>query len=613
MRIRSWLGLLSLVFVATGLTGAPALAQAKLVTVSKMENGVTSRRGFVVILRENAPAVMLSQQTQHDRNAEAAAQIVERLLPELRGNAVAPPDGSTDPTPPFRVIVEDSDAAEEASRRDVLWLNELPDELMKLIENPDDNWAKGLSPEWIRAEAAEKAIARLTSQSQVIRTQLGNLQKQLEMSQLQGAAAKVELATLRRQLEAARTSGEAGNSGEDARRIEAQNQQIAALRSQLTALQALLDDASARDAAQKAQLEQLGRQLNAALARAASEERKRRQAQRANPQTDADLKAEYSALLAAKTELQERLLNADAELTALTINLLAERKRGEDTLALLAASEAANRDLRARTPGQLDDQTLEHQILAEARAQLAEERAMSEQAMRQVSLLTQQTAALRAQLLQLQQLLDEAQAKDQQREAEIATLGVNLNTALARVAAEQRNRAELEAAERARLDAEIGGLNSYRSAFLASLSEVLGDADGLRIVGERFVFRSEAVFGTSLADVSPDGRALLARFATVLRAISDEIPDDVDWVILIEGHTDIQPLSAGRPFADNWELSQARALAVLRYLVEQEGVPPGRLGAAGFGAFQPMDPRDTAEAMAQNRRIELTFVIRPRR
>jgi chemotaxis protein MotB len=67
------------------------------------------------------------------------------------------------------------------------------------------------------------------------------------------------------------------------------------------------------------------------------------------------------------------------------------------------------------------------------------------------------------------------------------------------------------------------------------------------------------------------------------------------------------PLSGQGEFADNWELSQARALSVVRYMVNFLGIPPSRLAANGFGQYQPVNSEDTPEARAQNRRIELKF------
>jgi chemotaxis protein MotB len=95
-----------------------------------------------------------------------------------------------------------------------------------------------------------------------------------------------------------------------------------------------------------------------------------------------------------------------------------------------------------------------------------------------------------------------------------------------------------------------------------------------------------------------------------LDEIKAEIPSGIDWIIRVDGHTDNVPLSGQGEFRDNWELSQARALAVVRYMQDQLGFPPERLAATGFGEYRPVAEGDTPEARAQNRRIELKLTER---
>ena len=115
-----------------------------------------------------------------------------------------------------------------------------------------------------------------------------------------------------------------------------------------------------------------------------------------------------------------------------------------------------------------------------------------------MALLNQQTAELRRQLDGLQGLLDAAEASDAAAQVQIETLGANLNAALARVAAEERARAELEARERARLEAEAQDLTRYRSEFFGRMREILGEREGVQVVGDRFVFPSEVLFAAGL-------------------------------------------------------------------------------------------------------------------
>ena len=193
---------------------------------------------------------------------------------------------------------------------------------------------------------------------------------------------------------------------------------------------------------------------------------------------------------------------------------------------------------------------------------------------------------------------------------QIEKLGANLNAALARVAAEERRRAELEARERERLEAEAKDLTRYRSEFFGRMREILGEREGVQVVGDRFVFPSEVLFAPGSATLGAEGQAQVARVAAVIRDIADDIPPEIDWVLRVDGHTDITPVSPGRAFRDNWELSQARALSVVRYMTQVQGIPADRLAATGFGEHRPIDPGLTPEALARNRRIELKFTER---
>jgi len=127
----------------------------------------------------------------------------------------------------------------------------------------------------------------------------------------------------------------------------------------------------------------------------------------------------------------------------------------------------------------------------------------------------------------------------------------------------------------------------------------------VRIVGDRFVFSSEVLFALGSADLSAEGAAELMKVGQILNEIMSDIPENINWVIRVDGHTDNSPIRNSISFADNWELSQARALSVVRFMISELYIPPARLSANGFGEFQPLNPADTPEARAQNRRIEL--------
>jgi len=328
---------------------------------------------------------------------------------------------------------------------------------------------------------------------------------------------------------------------------------------------------------------------------------------------EAELSEEEVARLAdaaAAQALRERLKNADTELTAMTLALEEQRKRAEQTLTLLAAAEAAKgvADLDLQT--QLSAAQERAALLAVAQTALSEQEALTAEEQRKLALLNEQVAALRTELGGLQSLLDDSAAKDAQSNVRLQALGSQLNTALARVASEEKRRRELEEVERKRLEAETKDLARYKSEFFGQLRDLLGREEGVRIVGDRFVFSSEVLFQTGDVELSDEGRAQIARIAAILKRVSDAIPPDIDWVIRVDGHTDNQPLSGFGRYRDNWELSQGRALSVVRYMSEGLGIAPQRLAANGFGEYQPINTADTPEAHAQNRRIELKFTER---
>ncbi|MFN3663600.1 peptidoglycan -binding protein [Yoonia sp.] len=330
-----------------------------------------------------------------------------------------------------------------------------------------------------------------------------------------------------------------------------------------------------------------------------------------------DLEAARLTDAAAAAALRERLENADAELTAMTLNLERQRREAEEALTLLAAARATQDELDAERAEAMTEAERQAGLLAIANATLAEQEEISAEAQRQTAVLNEQILALRNQVGTLQTLLDLAEDIDRDAQVQIETLGAQLNTALARVASEERQRRALEEAERIRLEAEAARLQAeaedlvrFRSDFFGQLRQVLEGQDRIRIEGDRFVFSSEVLFQVGQADLSPQGRAEIANIAGILRDIADDIPPGIDWIIRVDGHTDDIPVSPGGRFSNNWELSQARALSVVRFMAEDLGIPPTRLAANGFGEYQPLNPANTAEARAQNRRIELKLTER---
>ncbi|KGJ04157.1 chemotaxis protein MotB [Paracoccus halophilus] len=320
---------------------------------------------------------------------------------------------------------------------------------------------------------------------------------------------------------------------------------------------------------------------------------------------------------AAAQALRERLSQSGAELDAATLELEAARKQAEETLTLLAAAETAGKELAAQRDQQADEAARQAGLLALAQQKLSEQEALSTEDQRRVALLNQQVAQLNDQLGSLRAVLDAAGEEQRAADLRAEDLGAQLNVALLRAAEEERKRRALEEAarlkaeeERSRAVDEARDLARYRSEFFGRLSQILAGREGVQVAGDRFVFSSEVLFPAGEATLSPEGRDQISRVAGMLGQIADEIPPEIDWIIRVDGHTDSQPLSGFGRYRDNWELSQARALAVVRYMVDDLGFAANRLAPTGFADTRPAAPGDSPEALARNRRIELKLTER---
>lgn len=257
----------------------------------------------------------------------------------------------------------------------------------------------------------------------------------------------------------------------------------------------------------------------------------------------------------------------------------AEIARQLNTIASLQQDIKALEALKADLDRQLQEMAGK---LEERDQQLAGEQQLSMEARAHAALLEQQIEALKNELARLNETLEASEALSKEQEAQIADLGRRLNQALA---------------------SKVQELQRYRSEFFGRLREILGNRSGIRIEGDRFVFQSEILFGTGSATLGLAGEEDLKKLASAIKDISDEIPEDIDWILRVDGHTDRRPIRTPE-FDNNWELSAARAIDVVEFLISQ-GVPPERLAAAGFGEYQPLVSGDGEEAMARNRRIEL--------
>ena len=305
----------------------------------------------------------------------------------------------------------------------------------------------------------------------------------------------------------------------------------------------------------------------------------------------------------------ERQANADLnlsieQLSAQLQSSLGEKDRMETTIGELTSSlleskqsvtsligdlEGTNQQMASLQERLIEEQQHNAEALAdmesrhrESKSMLAQERELTRKQRDALDLLNQQIAAMRSQLVALNEALEAAEKKDEENQVKISNLGKRLNVALA---------------------GKVQELAKYRSEFFGRLREVLGERKDIRVVGDRFVFQSEVLFDSGSDALGLEGQVQLDRLAETLLEIAVTIPEGLDWILRIDGHTDLVPISNER-FRSNWELSAARAISVVKFLVKA-GIPANRLAATGFGEFSPLDPQKDEIAFRRNRRIEI--------
>jgi chemotaxis protein MotB len=282
--------------------------------------------------------------------------------------------------------------------------------------------------------------------------------------------------------------------------------------------------------------------------------------------------ATATAEITARNEEVAKLNKSTTEQTAL-INKQAQQ------LALLAQNIKAMEALKA---------SLEKQIAslgaqtAKSDGEIAKERAMTLEAQAAAALMSQQLQDMQKELEKLAATLDASDKLSAEQKAQISDLGRRMNRALA---------------------GKVQELQRSRSEFFGRLRDILGTRPGITVVGDRFVFQSEVLFASGSADLGLEGQRQMGQLARTLLDVARTIPSDINWILRVDGHTDTVQIQTAQ-FRSNWELSAARAISVVRYLIAQ-GVPAERLAAAGFGEYQPLDPGTDVTARARNRRIEL--------
>jgi len=379
--------------------------------------------------------------------------------------------------------------------------------------------------------------------------------------------------------------------------VSGQEQQLAVLHRQLSELTEKLGLQTARAAALTDRVAQLSGLIGAltadksALTRRVGElseiSRRDRAAIEQKLLVIARLQEDIAALRQVRIELEARVgqLAAAIEDKALQIGrlrnramALAQRLATEQERTLLSQKTIDKKEIRIEALGA---------VIVEQKEALDQQRQLSASARAEVALLTRRIAAMSAQLEEINRALTVTETIKQEQAAQIEDLGRRLNIALAR---------------------RVNQLESYRSEFFGRVRRILGDHSAVRIEGDRFVFQAELLFDSGSAQLGQEGRHHLAALAGTLRDLSRQIPEDINWILRIDGHTDRVPIHNAQ-FASNWELSTARAVSVVRFLASLQ-IPEKRMAAAGFGQFHPLDRSDNADAYRRNRRIEIKLTAK---
>ncbi len=429
------------------------------------------------------------------------------------------------------------------------------------------------SQQTIEADAEElrrraAALAELRSNLEQSQDQLTERERALQAAQALVLETETQLADREQALQAAQTLAQEAES-----QLAESQEALGESRSQLTEQQESLIIAQAALAAANRQLAEREQTVEQLLG---------------------DLSVSQSFLSARDTTIDELENSSDT----LLADLLLSREEKEQLLADLGSvrdrsqaletelAEEQERTVLAQREIDARDIRIEELMIAlnQTEAALDDEIELTTESKALVAQLNQQVELLNDRLNEVQAALEESEASVSERDIEIADLNSRLNQALIR---------------------RVEELARYRSEFFGRLRQVLGQRSDVRVVGDRFVFQSEVLFDTGSATLAPEGRRQLADLATTLLALIADLPEDIDWILRVDGHTDVRPIFSDQ-FRSNWDLSAARAIEVVEFLITQ-GLEADRLAAAGFGEYQPLDAAETEEAYRRNRRIELKF------
>ena len=449
----------------------------------------------------------------------------------------------------------------------------------------------------------EEQVASLIAQRTDLQMNIANLEEESAKALTRSQAARLALASARSEIS-----------------IEQENARLAAARAELLESEILaLKERQIRSTAELEEIEVKLDQTDLALYLAQENlmelEFERDSLGNKLAETVETLSELEKQILAEKivtARLRKSLEEEKEETSLLALTLAGERKRAIELLSSLALMRE-EKDVLSDTTIQLEadkkdlEKTLAFReiLMREMEVELIKSQEISDIDSSRILKLESDAKSLGTRLAELQALLDKSNESDAEKNIQIETLGKNLNAALARVATEQKLRADLEEAERKRIENEANDLRSYRSEFFGEMKKIMSEIKGIKIVGDRFLFSSEVLFSSASAELNRDGKVQISAVAEKLKKVTDNIPDGIRWILRVDGHTDSLPLISNSQYKDNWELSQARALAVVKFLIEEEEFPADKLAATGFGSHQPLATGTRPSDFEQNRRIEL--------
>ncbi|MEW6347702.1 MAG: OmpA family protein [Thermodesulfobacteriota bacterium] len=349
-------------------------------------------------------------------------------------------------------------------------------------------------------------------------------------------------------------------------------------------------DAAQTDLKEKsALLTQKDKELIEALARSKEFDAllKKKEEALASQQTQAETSAsELEAKIARIRELADKLADMELKLTERDDSLAKSRKGSSEKSAEIATLKSQLAGLN-KNIAELSKKVAQYvEQVAALNRRLADSKEREDQSNVWASSLQKEVTSLTAKLDEISKRIETtAKLKDPQEEFRLSQL----------VTAIGQKDKEID---------RLRKLAKYRSEFLARLDEIFRGVPDIKVQGDRFVFQSEILFQSGKKDINENGKHELDKFIRIYKEMAPKIPKDLDLMILIQGHTDTDPVSPSSRFKSNWELSSARAMEVLRYMIK-EGIPPTHVGAVALGEFQPVAEENTPEAKRLNRRIEI--------